>query len=183
MSNTRHAIYGASLDPITNGHMWVINEGARLFDKLTVAVAVNPDKKYMFDNDTRIKMVVESVEHLSNVQVIELPVNEYLVSFAHQNGMNFNLRGIRNASDYEYEHNMQEVNHSIEPEVSTVYAFCPMQLGKISSSTVKGLVGKNGWEKVVEHYVPTAVLRELRVQVEVERLRNLSVPFITAQDM
>ena len=159
----RLGIYGASLDPLTNGHMHVIEAGAQMFDHLVVGIAVNPAKKYMYPVEKRVDITRQSLSHLDNVKV-EVLGNEFLVNFALRIASEhmllkgvWLLRGIRNATDLEYETTMQSVNRDIAPRIDTAFVVCPPELAKVSSSMVKGLVGPNGWENLVRKYVPGPV--------------------------
>ena len=86
------AVYAGSFDPITNGHLWMIAQGARLFDELVVAIGINPDKRYTFDLDTRLSMLRESVEPFDNVSVASFE-NQYLVNYAGDIGAGHIIRG------------------------------------------------------------------------------------------
>ena len=160
----RTAIYAGSFDPITNGHLWMILEGARLFDCLTVLVADNPSKKCLFNLSERERMVNESIRDVSNVNVTSAP-NHYVASIAEvgEDGeMLFMLRGIRTVADFDYERALRLINSDIAPKVQTVFLMPPRDVAEVSSSLVKGLVGPKGWEKVVRRYVPKVVLQELK---------------------
>jgi pantetheine-phosphate adenylyltransferase len=156
---TRKAVYAGSFDPITNGHLWMISEGARLFDELIVAIGTNAQKKSYFTLDERIKMLKRSTGHLANVSVSHFD-NQFLVNYADSIGAAFVLRGIRSEGDYEYERVMRYVNGDLSSSVSTVFLLPPRQIAEFSSSLVRQLVGPNGWEKVVVDYIPANVFNE-----------------------
>lgn len=155
-----HAVYAGSFDPITNGHVWMIEQGVRLFDRLTVAVADNPDKKYAFDLEKRVKLV-QAVCDQAGGEVAWIG-SRFLVDYAKLADASHLLRGIRNAADAEYERAMRNVNGDHAPRVQTIFLMPPRELCEVSSSMVKGLVGPDGWEKVVERYVPAATLQALQ---------------------
>jgi pantetheine-phosphate adenylyltransferase len=164
----RKAIYAGSFDPITNGHLWMIENGLELCDKLTIAIGVNPDKKYMFTIDERISMIrsiVKKFHHDDDIKVVSF-TNEMLIDYAVRNGINLILRGIRNESDYEFERVMRYINNDIDNTVTTFYLMPPRPLAEVSSSMIKGLVGINGWEKVVGKYVHPTVLYELNEKLK-----------------
>ena len=157
---TRKAVYAGSFDPPTNGHMYMIREGARLFDELVVAVGVNPGKSTTFDVDTRLALLNEITDGMPNVRVDSFE-HKYLVSYAADQGAQFILRGLRNAQDFEYERTMRMVNADMQPGISTVFLITPRDLAETSSSFVKSLVGPDGWEAVVRTFVPEPVMRQL----------------------
>jgi pantetheine-phosphate adenylyltransferase len=159
----RHAVYAGSFDPITNGHLWMIEHGSRLFDKLTVAIGTNPDKRYRFTLDDRLSMLREAVSSLPNVAVAHYE-NRFLVHYAKQIDARFILRGIRNEQDYGYERGMRYVNGEFDGEITSVFLMPPREYAEISSSFVKGLVGPDGWEEVLKKYVPINVHREFVVR-------------------
>ena len=154
----RVALYAGSFDPVTLGHMYMIREGARLFDKLIVAIGINPGKRYTFSLEERLRLIQLVTRGIPNVHIDSFE-NRFLVDYAKDVGANYTLRGIRNAHDYEYERTMRQINADIEPEISTVFLMPPRELAELSSSFVKGLVGPKGWKKVVKEYVPPSVYK------------------------
>jgi len=162
------AIYAGSFDPATKGHLSIINEAASMFGKLVVAVGINPDKHYTFTLEERVKMLEDSVVNLySNISVVSFP-NVYLANFAQQIGAKVIVRGIRSPADLDFEMNMRNINKDINPGIITVCLFPPEELIKVSSSTVKGLVGPEGWEQVVSRYVSEPVLNMLKEKYNVK---------------
>jgi pantetheine-phosphate adenylyltransferase len=153
---TRRAVYAGSFDPPTNGHMFMIEEGARLFDELIVAIGINPDKTCTFPDEQRLALLEEVTSHLSNVRVTSFE-NQFLVRFAKREGAGYILRGIRNERDFDYERTMRHVNEDLQPSVASVFLIPPRQLAETSSSFVKGLVGPDGWEDVLGGFVPPPV--------------------------
>ena len=157
----RRALYAGSFDPTTNGHMWVVEEGARLFDELIVVVGQNPHKKGAWSPEERVAILKECCLHLDNVEVRHFD-GRYLVRVAAELGARYLLRGLRNAADFAYEQTIHNVNRDLEPTVETVFLVTPRELAEVSSSTVRGMVGFEGWEEVVARYVPAPVLRRMR---------------------
>jgi pantetheine-phosphate adenylyltransferase len=154
------AVYAGSFDPLTNGHMWMIEKGAELFDQLVVAVGVNPQKDPLFDLEERSSMLKETLSHVDNIETTSFG-DLFLVDFADEKGAEYILRGLRNESDFEYESSMRHVNSDIAPDIDTLFMMPPRDLGEISSSMVKGLVGPEGWEEQIRRYVPESVARAL----------------------
>ncbi len=159
----RTTVYAGSFDPLTNGHLWMIQEGARLFDHLVVALGTNPLKKYTFSLEERIEMVRKSTRTFPNVSVDSFE-SEYLVNYAWSVGAQYVLRGIRTESDYEYERSMRHVNHDFNSQIITVFLMPPREIAEVSSSFVKGLVGPKGWEEAVERYLPRNVYNKFLIQ-------------------
>jgi pantetheine-phosphate adenylyltransferase len=155
------AVYAGSFDPPTNGHVWMIERAAAMFDRLIVAVARNPEKAYTFDLALRERWLGGVTERLDNVEVLSLE-NEFLAHYARDRGARFMVRGIRNEDDYQYERAMRYVNADLAPGLTTVFLMPPRELCEISSSFVKGMVGPSGWEPVVKGYVPPAVFEHMR---------------------
>jgi pantetheine-phosphate adenylyltransferase len=151
----KKAVYAGSFDPITNGHLWMIEQGVLLFDELVVAVGVNPDKIYSFSLEERIEMLRGSIHHLSYL-CIETLFNQFLVHYAHSIGAQYILRGIRNERDYEFEREIRHINSDLRPDIVTVFLMPPRKIAEVSSSQVKGLIGPEGWETIVRQYVPEA---------------------------
>lgn len=134
----------------------MIEHGSRLFEKLTVAIGVNPEKKYLFTLDDRLAMLREAVAPFPNV-VVGTFENLFLVHYARQIGAGVVLRGIRNEQDYAYERGMRYVNAEFAGEVTTSFLIPPRENAEISSSFVKNLVGPAGWEGLMAKYVPAGV--------------------------
>lgn len=154
------AVYAGSFDPPTNGHMYMIQEGAQLFDELVVSIGVNPDKQSTFDLETRLRLLRSVTDGMQHVRVDSFE-NQFLIRYAAKLGARYILRGIRNGQDFTYEQSMRHVNADLEPDVSTVFLIPPRQLAETSSSFVKGLVGPRGWREVVETFVPPPVFQRL----------------------
>jgi pantetheine-phosphate adenylyltransferase len=150
------AIYAGSFDPPTLGHLWMIERGAELFDKLIVAIGINTGKEYSFTLDERLSMLKELARERRNVS-IESFENQFLVKYAKSKGVKYVLRGIRNEADYAYERGMRLANSDIEPSITTVFLMPPREMAEISSSFIKGLVGSDGWQSVVGKYLPPSV--------------------------
>ncbi len=155
-SRLRRAVYAGSFDPVTNGHMHMIREGARLFDEIVVAIGSNPDKRYTFSLDERMEFLRQSVAGIANVKLDQFE-NMFLVDYANSIEAEYILRGIRNPNDYEYERGMRHINEDMNPRVVTVFLIPPRQISEVSSSFVKGLVGPRGWERVVKDYLPAPI--------------------------
>lgn len=151
----RKAVYAGSFDPITNGHLWMIKEGVRLFDELVVVVGVNPNKEPTFSTEERLLMVKDSVRAFPNIHMDSFE-HRFLVKYAQSVGAQYILRGIRSEGDYEYERSMCHVNCDLCPEVLTVFLIPPREIAEVSSGLVKALIGPEGWETVVRQYVPAA---------------------------
>lgn len=154
----RRAVYAGSFDPITLGHLWMIEQGCALFDELIVAIGVNADKRYMFSLEDRMEMLRECTARFPNVKIASFE-NMFLVRYAEQIGASFILRGIRNEQDYGYERGMRYVNEELDAKVKSIFLIPPRELVEVSSSFVKGLVGPAGWEQVLAKYVPAAVFQ------------------------
>jgi pantetheine-phosphate adenylyltransferase len=154
-------VYAGSFDPPTSGHIWMIEQGAALFDRLIVALGINPEKRYLFSIEDRLEMLRECTGHLPNVTVRSF-TNQFLINFAESVGARFVLRGIRNGSDYGQERTMRNVNADLDPRITTVFLMPPRDIAEVSSSLVRGLVGPEGWEQVVKTYVAEGVLQRLR---------------------
>lgn len=158
------AIYAGSFDPITNGHLWMIEQGLEIFDKVIVTVAINPDKNYTFSLDERVAMVRDSTFNLPNIQVDCLE-NGYIVNYAESKGANYLLRGIRNAEDAKYERAMADFNLNLNPKIKTIFLKSPSELANISSSEVRKLARQEKYSEI-RNYVPEPVYRKFMEKYE-----------------
>jgi len=153
-------VYAGTFDVLTNGHTWMIENGAKLLDTLYVSLGDNPAKKTMFSLEERTEMLRQATAGIENVVITAFPLM-FLMDYAMSINAQFVLRGIRSVADYEYERGMRHVNNDIEREITTVFLMPPRELAEISSSMVKSLIGPAGWERVVKKYVPDPVFKKL----------------------
>lgn len=151
------AIYPGTFDPITLGHFDVIERALHLFDKVVVAVATSESKEPLFDVAKRVAMIQASVAHLDNVTV--KPFNKLLVDFVKENGSNIIVRGLRNSSDFEYELQLDYVNHSLNKEIETVYLMPYLEHTHISSSIVRTLLS---FDSDVKKMIPKEILTMIK---------------------
>jgi pantetheine-phosphate adenylyltransferase len=156
----RVGVYAGSFDPATVGHLWMIEQGVRLFDRLIVAVGVNPEKKYFFPLEERLDMLRESTKHFRNVSVASFS-NRYLIHYAQSVEATHILRGIRSESDYEFERTMRNINGDLDAGICTMFLMPPRGIAEVSSSMVRGLLGPLGWQRIVRKYVPGPVYKRL----------------------
>jgi pantetheine-phosphate adenylyltransferase len=154
------AIYPGSFDPVTNGHMDLIERGARVFHRLLVGVLRNAEKKALFELDERVEMLQEATRAWRNV---EIGVFEgLLVDYARKKKARVILRGIRAVSDYEYEMQMAMMNRKLEPQMETVFMLPAEAYSYLSSSLVKEIARLGG---SVKGLVPPGVEKRLRAKV------------------
>jgi pantetheine-phosphate adenylyltransferase len=151
------ALYPGTFDPPTNGHLDLIERGAKLFDHLIVAILNNPVKDPLFTVEERVEMLRESTAALKNVSVAT--VDGLMVEFARQQGASAVLRGIRAISDYEYEFQMALMNRRLAPEIETVFLQPAGRYSFVSSRMLKDVVSFGG---DVSGLVPPNVLKRLR---------------------
>ncbi len=160
----RIALYAGSFDPPTNGHHWMIRQGAALFDELIVTLAVNPEKKSCLSIALREKLLSKLVADVpGNVRVARVE-NAFLVDFAQSANACYLLRGIRNSADLEYEKTMARMNARMAPGIQTVFLTPPAELEGVSSSMVRGFLGLNGWPQWVRACVPPCVYEAIEAQ-------------------
>ena len=136
----------------------MIEHGVKLFDRLMVSIGINPEKNYTFSLEERLSMLRESLKQFRNLSVTSFS-NRYLIDYAQSVGATHILRGVRSESDYEYERTMRNINGDLDSKIVSVFLMPPRGIAEVSSSMVKGLVGPQGWQKVVRKYVPDPVYR------------------------
>lgn len=149
-------IYPGSFDPITYGHIDIIERSTKLFDKLIVAVLTNPQKKPLFSVENRIEMIKHSIRHLKNVEVDSF--NGLLVDFARQKKARVIVKGLRAVSDFEYELQMALMNKKLDNEIETIFIMTNSKYSYLSSSVVKEVASFGG---CVKELVPPLVEKEL----------------------
>jgi pantetheine-phosphate adenylyltransferase len=151
------ALYPGTFDPPTNGHVDLIQRGARIFDRLVVAVLNNPGKDPLFTVSERTEMLAEATRTLGNVSVAMF--NGLMVDFARQQGASAVLRGIRAISDYEFEFQMALMNRRLAPDIETVFLQPAGRYSFVSSRMVKEVFSFGG---DITGLVPPNVLKRLR---------------------
>lgn len=155
--------YPGSFDPITFGHLDIITRGAKVFDKLYIAISYNPNKNTTFSTDERIELVKECVKDLDNVEVIKS--NKLTVNHCLELGATHILRGLRAVTDYDYEFQMTNFNHQIDERVDTVFLMTQGKYSFLSSSSVRELAGFKG---DVSPFVPENVKRAIDIKFDIK---------------
>ena len=152
------AIYPGTFDPVTNGHVDVIQRAAGIFDRLVIGVVGNPQHKQpMFMLDERVAFLNEALEGLDNVEVDVF--SELVVDFARKWQAKAIVKGLRVISDFEWEFQMNQLNRTLAPEVETVYVMASAEVSFVSSSGVKEIAHFGGR---VDGLVPEGVARRFR---------------------
>jgi len=178
--SVRKAVYAGSFDPITNGHINVIERIAPLYDELVVIVAADSRKTYAFTSEERMSMTKAAVAHLPNV-TIDVCVGRYVVKHADLIGAQVIIRGLRNFKDLEDEHALAEENRRICAHIETVWVPCLPDLMHLSSSMVKGHVGADpDWEEQVARSVPAPVVIKLKEKFILDKARKHWTSLISA---
>ena len=136
------AVYPGSFDPITNGHLDIIERGAKIFDKLIVGVLINVDKKWIFTIDERVELIKKTTQQFKNVEVVSF--HGLLVDFVKEHNASVILKGLRAFSDFEYEFQMALMNTKLDPSTETLFMMTSSQYSYLSSSAVKQVSRFNG---------------------------------------
>lgn len=157
----RIAVYPGSFDPITNGHLDVIERASRLYDKLVVGVLNNSNKRPMFSAKERVDMIRRVTRHLENVEVDTF--TGLLVDFAKSKGATVIVKGLRTVADFEYEFQMALLNKSLNPEYETMFMMTNTKYSYISSSMVKELAGFKG---NLTGLVPCEIIEQIKEKYE-----------------
>jgi pantetheine-phosphate adenylyltransferase len=150
------AIYPGSFDPITKGHLDVLETGAQIFGKVIIAVARNSEKNGFLSVDERVTLIKESTFNLKNVEVDSF--DGLTINYARETGAEVLIRGLRAVSDFEYEMQLSQTNSALADEIKTVFLITKPEYNFISSSTVKEVL-QNGGD--VSKFVPEPVYKYL----------------------
>lgn len=149
-------VYPGTFDPISNGHVDIIERAAKMFDEVHVLVGNNIFKKTTFTFEERLEMVRECVKHINNVVVVSY--DGLVVEYAKKNQINVIVRGMRNYSDYENEFSLFQYNRDIYPSVDTILLMPKTRLQVVSSSAIKELL-TFGCD--ISKYVPKCILQKI----------------------
>ena len=156
------AIYPGSFDPITNGHVDIINRASLLFDKVIISVSkISDEKTYTFDIDERMTFIIRSIKHLNNVEVKIF--DELLIKYVKKLNANIILRGLRALSDFELEFKMALMNRKLDEDIDTLFLMPDQKYTHISSSLIKEVALLGG---SISEYVPEVVESALKKKYE-----------------
>ena len=149
--------FSGSLDPITNGHLWVIEEARALADEVVVFISENPSKAPQFSAEKRCSIVEQSLVERGwhNVSVVVVK-GDYTARAAKRHGIDYLVRGIRNTTDFDYENLLQQANVDVLQGAKTIFVMPPRDLGAVSSTFVRALQGPVGWHWNIQKFVPAA---------------------------
>jgi pantetheine-phosphate adenylyltransferase len=153
----RIAIYPGSFDPVTNGHLDLMERASRMFDRLVVAVAESSEKTYLFDQEERTRQVTEATAGMENLEVVKF--SGLLAKFVEKRGAAAIIRGLRAVSDFEYEFQLALMNRELAQQAETVFLMPSLKYVYLSSSLVKDVV-QNGGD--ISQLVPPCVNRALK---------------------
>lgn len=151
------AIYPGTFDPITNGHIDVIERALKIFDKVIVVIARNPKKQTLFAEEERIELIRESLKHLANIEVTA--TEKLTVEFARSVNANAIIRGIRAVSDFEYEFQIALMNRKLCPDVTTIFLMPNEKFTYLNSSIIRELAQ---YGADISDFVPPCVEKKLK---------------------
>lgn len=157
----RHAVYAGSFDPVTLGHADIVQRGARIFEHVTVAIGVNPEKTPLFSPDERVALLKEVFLDLPNVSVACF--EGLTVDFVQRSSAAVMLRGIRTVSDLESEFSMALANATLSPQLETVFLMASERFSHISSTLIRqiALLGQGTAAEKLRQFVPEQVIGPL----------------------
>lgn len=159
----RIAVYPGSFDPITNGHLDIIERASRIFDKVIVGVLNNKNKKPRFTSDERVMLIKKVTSHLDNVETASF--DGLLVDFAKRQNASVIIKGLRTVNDFEYEFQMALLNKTLDNECETMFMMTNSKYSYISSSMVNELAG---YEGDLAGLVPSEIIQYIKDKYEHE---------------
>ena len=160
----KRAIYPGTFDPVTFGHLDIIERSSKIFDEIIVGILINNSKSPVFTVEQRVAMMREAVERFPNVRVMSF--SGLLIDFAKEQQAGFIVRGLRAVTDFEYELQMTQTNKVIAPEIDTIFLTTSLKYSYLSSSTVKELVS---FGADISRFVPEHVREQLIEKYKMER--------------
>ena len=155
---TKIAVYPGTFDPITNGHFDLMKRGLKIFDRIIVAVAENPQKQTLFSLQERVDLANEVTKAIKAIDVMTL--DKLVVDFARDHSATVILRGLRAISDFEYEVQLASINRSMEPSIESVFMSPAEEYSFLSSSIVKDIARHNGDTSKYVHSKVSLLLKE-----------------------
>jgi len=151
------ALFPGTFDPITNGHLNILKRACKIFDKVIVLVAINPEKKSVFTLEERVEEIKGAIKGIDNVEVDS--TTGLTIDYAKAHGAKYLVRGLRNDSDFEFETHLMLINKVLEPTIETVFLIADEDLKDLSSTKVKKLY-KSGVD--ISNLVPKSVLEKMK---------------------
>lgn len=146
--------FAGTFDPITKGHLWVIGEAENIAEEVIIMIAHNNAKSQMFTIEERKHIIEQSIReegyHKSKVEIVH---NEYTATYAKKNNIDYLIRGIRSTVDFDYENTLQQANTSVLQGAKTLFVMPPRDLGSVSSSFVKSLIGPKNWQFYIKQFL------------------------------
>jgi pantetheine-phosphate adenylyltransferase len=171
------AIYPATFDPITNGHIDIAARAALLFEELIVGVYDRPLKNLLFTIEERLEMTRQALAHLKNVRIQSY--SGLTVNFAKEQGVGYIVRGLRAMSDFEWELQLSLANHQLFEEIETVCLMASQEYSFLSSSLLKEIALNGG---SIEELAPPAVVAALRQKTLVDKEANNRIRIVSVRD-
>ncbi|WP_315114932.1 pantetheine-phosphate adenylyltransferase [uncultured Clostridium sp.] len=153
------AVYPGSFDPITNGHLNIIERAATIFDEVIVIVLVNPDKKGLFSIDERVELIKRVTKHIPNVKVESF--SGLLVDYMNKSNIKVIIKGLRAISDFEYEFQMSLINKKLNPHIETLFMMTSSEYSYLSSSSVKQVAAFRG---CIKDLVPDEIIEDIMLK-------------------
>ena len=160
MSNTRTAVYTGSFDPVTLGHLHIIQRACKLFDELVIGIGFNADKRALFDPNERVDLVQSVTGDLENVRVEVF--QGLAVDFVRSPDACIMVRGIRPLTDIAGEFTMMMANHQLDPGVETVFLMADERFAHVSSSLLKQIASLSDDDNQLAKFVPRQIIPKLR---------------------
>lgn len=153
----RIAVYPGSFDPITMGHLDIIERASKIYDKIIIGVLENPEKKNsLFSSTERVELINKVISHLENIEVESF--NGLTINYMKKKKANIIIRGLRAVSDFEYEFQMASINHKLEPSIETLFMMTNSKYSYLSSSAVKQVAMYGG---CIKELVPDEIIKDV----------------------
>lgn len=162
-SDSRVAVYTGSFDPITLGHMNVIERAARLVDKLIVGIGINIEKAALFSPEERVQLVARATEHIGNVEVRSF--SNLAVEFTRQCNCRVMIRGVRPLTDLAAEFTMMMANKHLDPGIETVFLMADEEFAHVSSTLIKQITPLAD-DEMLARFVPREIIPSLRAKIQ-----------------
>jgi pantetheine-phosphate adenylyltransferase len=155
------AVYPGSFDPITMGHLDIIERAAKVYDRLIVGVLENPEKKNaLFSSSERVEIITKVVSHIKNVEVECF--NGLTINYMHKKNANIIIRGLRAVSDFEFEFQMASINSKLDPSIETLFMMTNTKYSYLSSSAVKQVAMYGG---CIKELVPDEIIKDVLLKM------------------